>query len=127
MHKKDEMVRIVVNLTGKKVTAYNNEGNLIELLPVDKMMDFPSRLYQTAILVDDAFYNSLGLSEKENSAFVRIKETAKGRNNIEVSTLESCTTRGEHEDFIRVFPASSSEYEKFDPDSIVHHLIDSDY
>lgn len=115
---------LVLNLTREKVVTYNSEGCLIELFPIDRIMEYPKNISIKAILVEDGYYDSLTSAERRLNNFVRIRSRSKGRNEKDIVTIESRTRRTFSGKLLRVFPASKSLYREFDPDNIVHQVID---
>ena len=115
---------LVLNLTREKVVTYNSEGCLIDLFHIDRIMEYPKNISIKAILVEDSYYDSLTSAEQRLNNFVRIRNRSKGRNEKDIVTIESRTRRTSSGELLRVFPASKSLYREFDPDNIVHQVID---
>ena len=87
-------------------------------------MEYPKNISIKAILVEDSYYDSLTSAEQRLNNFVRIRNRSKGRNEKDIVTIESRTRRTSSGELLRVFPASKSLYREFDPDNIVHQVID---
>jgi len=118
-----ERSMIVVNLTNKPVVAYNDEGELIRLLPTkeDDIPIFPNE-GKVAFLINDDRWEKLDYHEKRSNEYVHIGITSTGRNNLKVSSLESYREKVGNRP-VRIFPSNISNYKKFDKNKKLYTVV----
>ena len=118
--------KLIVNATDRKVIAYNSEGSLIELFPVDKIMEYPQNVSNKALLVDESFYQSLDFDERRLTEYVKTSgKPSVGRDGIKIHTFTSWDRKGENNEPIRIYPESIDFYQRFDPNCLIHRFLDN--
>ncbi|MDO4967559.1 MAG: hypothetical protein Q4E70_02215 [Candidatus Saccharibacteria bacterium] len=118
--------KLIVNATDRKVIAYNSEGSLIELFPVDKIMEYPQNVSNKALLVDESFYQSLDFDKRRLTEYVKMSgKPSVGRDGIKIHAFTSWDRKDEDDEPIRIYPESIDFYQRFDPNGLIHRFLDN--
>jgi|GEM_PF-5429737 len=118
--------KLIVNATDRKVIAYNSEGSLIELFPVDKIMEYPQNVSNKALLVDESVYQSLDFDERCLTEYVKTSgKPSVGRDGIKIHTFTSWDRKDKDDEPIRIYPESIDFYQRFDPNGLIHRFLDN--
>jgi len=118
--------KLIVNATDRKVIAYNSEGSLIELFPVDKIMEYPQNVSNKALLVDESVYQSLDFDERRLTEYVKTSgKPSVGRDGIKIHTFTSWDRKDKDDEPIRIYPESIDFYQRFDPNGLIHRFLDN--
>jgi len=122
MAEKDK-VMVVFNLTRNPINAYNADGDIITLYPVQDAFKLLTTFTGiAAFVVSDTFYeNATGLKKKFIGEYVHIVDTGAGNSGVEVSRFETFRSiRGKN---IRVIPTHLDTYKEIDPTNKTYESV----
>lgn len=120
---------LILNLLSEPVIAYDNEGQLIKLLPTKckdvVLADDVGSKRKVARLITEHEYLNLTKKEQSEVEYVRVARKERGRQDREVCIMEAFGQ--EPDTTCRVYPACGREYNAYDKDCKYHQLIDDQF
>ena len=122
-----EEKRIILNLTGRPVIAYDSEGRLVELTPTTssetEFIDEDGLKVKVVRLVTDEQYCGLSKDELAKVDYAYVASFDRGRNNIPVVRLERQSLVDGEKKLYRVYPISRRDHQSISKWNRYHHTI----